>query len=262
MVAKAEWIKKLEDIAAHVKDLHRRTQAGHALVGVSIMDNILKEALLARMVDLSNTTTADLFEGYGPLASFSAKIDVAFALGVISKETRGQLLLIKRIRNAFAHTTDYLDFNSPAIVDICSNLPGFKEATDIATFYITVLKRIEDEIEVNIKAAREQRVSPGKSDLEPQSHTDEPDLSQSSPVWFRLHAGSEGQDEAIDLRKKGKGNSMTNRIRISDVRAGKTVAERGELALAYFRQSLFPNQKEAFKFIDEYVGELKARHRT
>ena len=45
----------------------------------------------------------DLFDGFGPLASFAQRISIAYALGAIDKGTMDELRALKEIRNHFAH---------------------------------------------------------------------------------------------------------------------------------------------------------------
>lgn len=67
------------------------------------LDAALKIALLSKMRPLSKRAKENIFEGYGPLASFSAKRDMAYALSVFDEETYSDLKVIKKIRNVFAH---------------------------------------------------------------------------------------------------------------------------------------------------------------
>jgi hypothetical protein len=55
---------------------------GHiATVGAASLDASLEGALLSKFQPLRNGMKARLFRGYGPLANFASKIDIAFALG-------------------------------------------------------------------------------------------------------------------------------------------------------------------------------------
>jgi DNA-binding MltR family transcriptional regulator len=60
--------------------------------------------------------------GYGPLSSFRAKIDIAYALGAISQKTRTELSHIKGVRNKFAHSYRPINFESGSIVKKCQPL--------------------------------------------------------------------------------------------------------------------------------------------
>ena len=57
-----------------------------------------------------------------PLANFASKMDIAFALGVISKETYEELRLFNKIRVKFAHSKKLIHFNDPEISPLLSNL--------------------------------------------------------------------------------------------------------------------------------------------
>jgi len=55
----------------------------------------------------------------GPLASFSAKIDLAYLMRIITADIREKLHTIRRIRNEFAHNLAPLTFESPKIRSMC-----------------------------------------------------------------------------------------------------------------------------------------------
>jgi hypothetical protein len=63
-----------------------------------------------------------LFEGYGPLATFSARIDLAYGLGYIAPLQRRDLHLIRKIRNIFAHRTGEVTFDDDDISSRCLEL--------------------------------------------------------------------------------------------------------------------------------------------
>ena len=59
-----------------------------------------------------------LFDGTGALATFSAKIDIAYAFGLIGTQERADLHIIRKIRNDFAHAVQYeLSFLTEAIAN-------------------------------------------------------------------------------------------------------------------------------------------------
>lgn len=87
--------------------LHKLSAKGHAsdvLLTAAILDQELRRAILQKMrPELSEKKQERLFEGYGPLAEFGDKIEVAYALGQINDDIYGKLRIIKDIRNKFAH---------------------------------------------------------------------------------------------------------------------------------------------------------------
>jgi hypothetical protein len=58
----------------------------------------------------------------GPLGSFSARIELCYALGLSPKQVRRDLILIRKIRNDFAHQAKTLTFDDPGIADRCAEL--------------------------------------------------------------------------------------------------------------------------------------------
>jgi hypothetical protein len=74
---------------------------GTVMIAVSHIDGLLKGAITYRMVNLTSDDEEVLFSGFGPLATFSARIRIAYALGIIGKKTRHDLDLMREIRNAW-----------------------------------------------------------------------------------------------------------------------------------------------------------------
>jgi hypothetical protein len=68
------------------------------------------------------------FDFEGPVGTFSAKIQMAYALGIFGSDTRHDLELIKLIRNTFAHSQKPLKFELPEVRAVCDHmkLPGSK----------------------------------------------------------------------------------------------------------------------------------------
>ena len=79
------------------------TDRGRALVAASLIDEMLEEVL--RAFFLEGGATKNLFEApNAPLSSLSAKSSACRALGLISAEEFRDIKLVRKIRNAFAHS--------------------------------------------------------------------------------------------------------------------------------------------------------------
>jgi DNA-binding MltR family transcriptional regulator len=63
-----------------------------------------------------------LFMPSGPLGSFAVKIDLVHLLGLLSADGYHDMVIMKDIRNAFAHRLGIRDFKTPTIRDRCLNL--------------------------------------------------------------------------------------------------------------------------------------------
>ncbi len=108
-----------------IRELDAESDRGCILVAASALDDFLEELLkIALAADQHSVKHAviPLFEGMGPLSTFSAKIKLAYALGLISKTDFTDLEKIRRIRNIASHKYSAMNFESQEIVEICCML--------------------------------------------------------------------------------------------------------------------------------------------
>jgi len=103
------------------KLLGEESDRGCVLSAAAYLENELGKLLKNVLVQDEKLYKA-LFEGYGPLASFSARIDLAYGLGLIPPNERRDLHLIRKIRNTFAHRTGEVTFDDHDISSQCSEL--------------------------------------------------------------------------------------------------------------------------------------------
>lgn len=68
----------------------------------------------------------DLFDNNGPFSTYSQRVQGAHAFGMISTTTKGDLELIGKIRNRFAHHPMKSTFDTAPITDWCNNLSTAK----------------------------------------------------------------------------------------------------------------------------------------
>lgn len=99
---------------------HGESDRAAAVLASSFMDKCLEDCLKAFLVD--DPSVEDLFTGYGPLSSFSAKIGMAFALGLINQDMKADLNYIRKVRNHFAHHPAETSFDVSPVRELCSNL--------------------------------------------------------------------------------------------------------------------------------------------
>ena len=72
----------------------------------------------------------NLFEYSGPLGTFSARIDLAFAMGLLDGNTHRELHLVRKIRNEFGHQHEPLSFATDAIKNRCTELNRVPRRSD------------------------------------------------------------------------------------------------------------------------------------
>ncbi len=131
--------KPEEDFEEWVSGMSRMIDANIVVISVSTLEDWLKAALKAKMRPLSSTAQARLFEGYGPVSTFSAKIDIAYAFSMIDDAQCSDFKALKDIRNAFAHTSEFIHFNSKEVEPKFQKLSGWKRGGDNkATFQAAV----------------------------------------------------------------------------------------------------------------------------
>jgi hypothetical protein len=117
-------------------DFIKHLQPNFAIVAGSVLEDLLAAALRGRMRDdLPARLKQRLFSGYGPLSSFSGKIDIAFAFSYFDVQIYNDLRAIKDIRNKFAHATDFLNFSSPELERDAQKLTGWTKGCDLDSLF-------------------------------------------------------------------------------------------------------------------------------
>lgn len=101
-------------VARLQSELSAESPRGIVLVSAAMLEEALRELMLARLV--ANSSASDtLFDGpMSPFGAFSAKIDGAHRLGLLSHQFCRDLHVIRRIRNEVAHQPKGFTFEEPA----------------------------------------------------------------------------------------------------------------------------------------------------
>jgi DNA-binding MltR family transcriptional regulator len=98
-----------------MEEFIKETDRASVILAAAMIEQELETVLKTTFVPIP-TGEDNLFNGpNAPLASFSAKIDVAFRIGVISQKLCRDLHLIRRIRNDFAHNVTGCRFESSSV---------------------------------------------------------------------------------------------------------------------------------------------------
>ena len=109
------------DYRAITEEIQKQTDRGAAIIGAALVDDVLARAILGKFIPLSSTKKKALFGG-GPLGTYEAKIDLAYALGLLTDLMVADLKVIGNIRNKFAHRPTTVGFSDKDIMDLCSCL--------------------------------------------------------------------------------------------------------------------------------------------
>lgn len=124
---------------AFIRLLERESDRGSVIVSCALLDDALEQRLKYRLAP-SPEKEDELFAGaYAPLNNFSAKIDFAYRVGVISLNTRKSLHLIRKLRNDFAHSSSEITFKTESVRHRIKEL--FRLTTAIFNFMGVVIKK-------------------------------------------------------------------------------------------------------------------------
>ncbi len=107
----------LDAYAAFQDSYYDESDRAVAILASSFLECVLEEALRERLVEAKEVD--QLFDAFAPLSTFSGKIKVAFAVGLLSKRIYHDVNLVRSIRNAFAHDVDKLQFSTEVISKLC-----------------------------------------------------------------------------------------------------------------------------------------------
>lgn len=125
------WRSGLTAAAASVQSGDDRT-AG--IIAATTIDVSLERAIRTRFRPLKPSDSDAIFAGTGPLSTFSGKIQIAYAMGLIGPQTRHDFTTIKDIRNVFAHSTRNYSFQTKQIYDRCLGMHIVKRNKNYTEF--------------------------------------------------------------------------------------------------------------------------------
>lgn len=108
-----EWITLDPADKVVIAEIESQRDRGAALVAAAFVEERLTRTIKLRLRE-DPKVEKRLLRGIGPLRDFSSKIDLGYLLQLYANEVRELLHALREIRNEFAHTTQPLEFNSPA----------------------------------------------------------------------------------------------------------------------------------------------------
>jgi DNA-binding MltR family transcriptional regulator len=105
------------------------TDQAVALTCVAYLDHALQTLLKVHFRHLNKDQYHRIFDGAGNgiLGTASAKILIAYAMGLIEFNTYTDLVILNNVRNAFAHTLHTIDFENGHIKEDCAKLKARDE---------------------------------------------------------------------------------------------------------------------------------------
>jgi len=132
--------------------LSRESDRGLILVSASYLDEALERLLRARFSiehKKSKSMIDPLFNTFGPLSTFSAKIKMSYAIDLIEKWVYRDLEILRKLRNEFAHSIGPAVFDSAEVVKLSEKLVGADRA-------VTAMERKKAEVKLTKKAVEKK----------------------------------------------------------------------------------------------------------
>jgi DNA-binding MltR family transcriptional regulator len=100
-----------EEVGEFIQELQAENDRGAAIIATAFLDDSLESILRAHFVD-EPRIAEDVLGDNRPLGTFSARIDLAFLIGIIGPKMRRQLHTMRKIRNEFAHRRRGINFSA------------------------------------------------------------------------------------------------------------------------------------------------------
>ena len=127
-----EDLKRRRDLL--FDSLSAESNRGMVLVAAAFIDHALELLLRARFSSStrkSKKAIDPLFQGFGPLSTFSAKIKICFAIDLLQRWLFKDLEIIRKLRNSLAHSTAPARFDDPEIAGLTRILKGADYAVTV-----------------------------------------------------------------------------------------------------------------------------------
>jgi mannitol operon repressor len=110
-----------EDLGRFLAELRRETDRGLPLVAAALVDEKLRDTLHAFFCT-GKAAERLLSVPYAPLGTLSARIEACFALGLIDEFEYREISIIRKVRNAFAHSKHGISFEEARVRTLCASL--------------------------------------------------------------------------------------------------------------------------------------------
>lgn len=116
-----------EDLVAVITEVQAdKADRASALIVASMLQTALKRLVLVKLVELTETEMDGLFGRDAPMSTFSGLIRIAYAFGLVDEEIKRDLDRIREIRNAFAHASIPITFETKEVAHACEGLLAYK----------------------------------------------------------------------------------------------------------------------------------------
>jgi len=118
VVFKAEKFD-ISDFTAFIIDFRKESDRAAVVLGAAKLDSLLEKLLESYLLPFNSKKDRNIiFSFNGPLGTFSSRIHMVYRLRILDEDYFKILILIKKIRNEFAHNISSLKLDKPPISDL------------------------------------------------------------------------------------------------------------------------------------------------
>lgn len=113
--------------------LMNESDRGCVIVAAVILEKRLVDDLTSifKLNELSNRYITHMFDGNGALGNFSSKVLLARGIGLISEDVFHDLMVVRKMRNEFAHSLNDISFLDPAVKGRIDSMFFARQAKEI-----------------------------------------------------------------------------------------------------------------------------------
>ncbi len=128
--------ESLDDLVGFFEKLQQESPRAAVIIAGAFLDEHLRRLIASFLIDDAKAVDGILGTEDNPdkpASSFSARINLAYCLGLISKRSRDDLNTVRRIRNRFAHKIHNYSFDDKEIIDWCNSLVYAQQLSKLAS---------------------------------------------------------------------------------------------------------------------------------
>lgn len=119
----ARQLPSEDNLKHYWEHIKAESDRGAAVMAAALVERALEDSIRKRLTDPGDGTANSWFEGINaPFRTFSSKISLGRALNQYDAPIEALLVVIKNIRNAFAHGMTPLNFSHPTLAAECIKL--------------------------------------------------------------------------------------------------------------------------------------------
>lgn len=126
-----------EAVDAVVEAWRGESDRGAIILAATTLEDRLQAAILGKMVNLNSDETSRLFGPDAPLGTFSAKIRLAQALGILERQEARAVDILREMRNACAHCRGDISFKQAELTNAAKAFERMSGLGEKATAKVT-----------------------------------------------------------------------------------------------------------------------------